>query len=59
MNDYVPVGVFWISLALINAGLAEQKGRSKWNWFLLSVVFGPIATAAVVLYGPPEPHQCR
>ena len=32
------------TLALINAGLAEQKGRSRLIWFLVSLIAGPLAT---------------
>lgn len=41
--------VGWGTLALINAGLAQGKNRSGLLWFLLSLVFGPFATLAVVL----------
>lgn len=54
MNEYVPTGLFWLSLALINAGLAEQKSRSRLNWFLVSVLLGPIATFCIVAWDPPE-----
>ena len=37
------------TLALINAGLAEQKGRSRLVWFLVSLVLGPIATLLIVV----------
>ncbi|WP_283246005.1 hypothetical protein [Bacillus suaedae] len=29
---------------MINAGLAQGKNRTGFNWFLLSLVLGPIAT---------------
>lgn len=54
MTEFVPTGVFWFTLMLINAGLAEQKGRSRMNWFLLSVLLGPIATALIVVWEPPD-----
>ena len=38
----------WGTLSLINAGLAQGKGRSGLNWFLLSLLFGPLATFALV-----------
>ena len=44
-KEYV---VGWGTLALINAGLAQGKGRSGGNWFLLSLLLGPIATLAIV-----------
>lgn len=36
--------VGWGTLALINAGLAQAKNRTGLNWFLLSLVLGPVAT---------------
>ena len=41
--------VGWGTLALINAGLAEVKGRSRLAWFLGSLFVGPIATLLLVL----------
>ena len=38
-NQYV---VGWGTLALINAALAQGKNRTGLNWFLLSLVLGPI-----------------
>lgn len=51
LNIHSPGGysVGWLTLSLINAGLAEAKGRSRWNWWLLSLFFGPIATFYVVI----------
>jgi hypothetical protein len=40
----------WLALALVNAGLAEQKNRSRWTWFLVSLVLGPIATLFIVTW---------
>jgi hypothetical protein len=44
--------VGWFTLALINAGLAQGKGRSGLNWWLVSVLLGPIATFLVVIQDP-------
>lgn len=41
--------VGWGTLALINAGLAQGKGRSGLVWFLLSLLLGPIATFFIVI----------
>jgi hypothetical protein len=41
--------VGWGTLALINAGIAQGKNRSGLNWFLLSILFGPIATFFLVI----------
>jgi hypothetical protein len=45
--------VGWFTLALINAGLAQSKGRSGGAWFLASLFLGPIATLLVVVSGRP------
>ena len=54
MSEYVPSSMFWFTLALVNAGLAEQKGRGRLNWFLLSVILGPFATFYIVATSRPE-----
>ncbi|MBL9079960.1 MAG: hypothetical protein JNL08_20870 [Planctomycetes bacterium] len=38
----------WGTLSLVNAGIAQGKGRSGLNWFLLSLLGGPVATFALV-----------
>ncbi|MDO5736803.1 MAG: hypothetical protein Q4P15_10045 [Propionibacteriaceae bacterium] len=43
----------WFVLSLINAGLAEQKNRSRLNWFLISLLIGPFATFLIVVMRPP------
>lgn len=54
INSWLTSGGGWFTLALVNAGLAEQKNRSRWNWFLVSLLLGPIATFLVVVWAPPE-----
>ncbi|AMM18865.1 hypothetical protein AX769_00315 [Frondihabitans sp. PAMC 28766] len=46
----------WLTLALVNAGLAESKGRSRLTWFLVSIVLGPFATLLIVTWPRPEPR---
>lgn len=41
--------VGWGTLTLINAGLAQSKGRSGFLWWLFSVFFGPVATFLIVV----------
>lgn len=48
MNNVNEYAVGWGTLALLNAGLAQSKNRSGLNWFLLSLLFGPIATFLLV-----------
>lgn len=47
MHDYA---VGWGTLALINAGIAQSKTRSGLNWFLISLLIGPIATFILVAF---------
>ncbi len=44
--------VGWFTLALINAGLAQGKGRSGLGWWFASLFLGPIATLLIVLLEP-------
>lgn len=50
--------VGWGTLALINAGLAQAKGRSGLAWFFGSLLLGPVATLLIVALDrvpPPAP----
>lgn len=44
--------VGWGTLSLINAGLAQSKGRSGLIWWLLSLLLGPVATFLIVVLEP-------
>jgi hypothetical protein len=46
-HDYA---VGWLTLALLNAGLAQGKNRSGLAWFLISLFTGPIATFILVAF---------
>ncbi|WP_185972357.1 hypothetical protein [Georgenia yuyongxinii] len=46
MDQYA---VGWGTLTLINAGLAQAKGRSGLGWWLGSLLLGPVATLLIVL----------
>jgi hypothetical protein len=41
--------VGWGTLALINAGLAQGKGRTGLLWFFISLFLGPVATFLLVI----------
>lgn len=41
--------VGWFTLSLINAGLAQSKGRSGLLWWVASLFFGPLATFLIVV----------
>ena len=53
MDNSYAVG--WGSLALINANLAQLKGRSGLAWFLGSLLGGPIVTFILAIIGRHTP----
>jgi len=62
MNETTTVisdnSAWWFALTIVNAGLAESKGRRRWIWFVLSLFLGPLATALIVVWprvGPATP----
>jgi hypothetical protein len=54
VHEYSGYGVGWFTLALINAGLAQAKDRSGLNWWLISLLLGPIATFLIVVLDRPK-----
>ncbi len=52
MNGSTQYVVGWGTLSLINAGLAQSKGRSGLAWWLVSLLLGPIATFLIVILDP-------
>lgn len=42
--------VGWGTLSLINAGLAQSKNHSGLAWWLVSLLFGPVATFIIVVF---------
>jgi hypothetical protein len=48
--------VGWFTLALINSGLAQSKGRSGLAWWVVSLLLGPIATLLIVVMDPVKPQ---
>jgi hypothetical protein len=51
--------VGWFTLSLINAGLAQGKGRSGLAWWLVSLFLGPVATFLIVVLDPVQPGAAR
>ena len=49
MNQPTEFVAGWGTLSLINAGLAQSKGRSGLLWWLFSLLLGPIATFLIVV----------
>ena len=52
MPEHTDFFVGWGTLSLINAGLAQAKGRSGLLWWVASVFFGPVATFLIVVVEP-------
>ncbi len=55
VNHSGSYAVGWFTLSLINAGLAQTKGRNGVNWWLASLFFGPICTFLIVVLDPVKP----
>ena len=49
MQENAQYFVGWGTLTLINAGLAQAKGRCGLLWWLVSLFLGPIATFLIVV----------
>ena len=50
VHGYVSTGAAWLTLSMVNAGLAQGKNRSGWNWFVISLLLGPVATFLIVTW---------
>lgn len=55
MNENHQYFIGWGTLSLINAGLAQSKGRSGLLWWLISIVLGPVATLLIVVLPKESP----
>ena len=49
MHEHTDFFVGWGTLSLINAGLAQSKGRSGLLWCIASLFIGPLATLLIVV----------
>jgi len=56
-NEFRGYAVGWLTLALINAGLAQSKNRSGLGWWLASLFIGPIATFVIVVLDKLAPRD--
>jgi len=57
MHEPASSFVGWGTLSLINAGLAQSKGRTGFLWWLISLVLGPLATFLIVILPPVRTQQ--
>jgi type IV secretory pathway VirB2 component (pilin) len=55
--EATPFFVGWGTLSLVNAGLAQSKGRSGLLWWLASLFLGPVATFLIVVSDPVSPKS--
>jgi hypothetical protein len=56
-DQYVSFSAAWFTLSLINAGLAQGKGRSGLRWWLGSLFMGPFATLLIVAWPAVQPGE--
>ena len=49
MQEQAQYAIGWGTLSLLNAGLAQSKGRSGLLWWIASLFFGPLATFLIVV----------
>lgn len=54
-ESLIPVIIIWFLLAVACEQVAKYRGRSRWGWFLFSLLF-PLALVVVLLY-PPKPRD--
>jgi hypothetical protein len=59
MNESSSYAVGWGALALINANLAQLKGRSGLGWFFGSLLGGPIVTFLLAVLGSRAASDAR
>ena len=55
MTNTSEYAVGWFTLTLINAGLAQSKGRSGLGWWFGSLFLGPLCTFLIVILDPVRP----
>jgi hypothetical protein len=56
-DQYVSFSAAWFTLSLINAGLAQSKGRRGLQWWLGSLFIGPFATLLIVAWPAVQPGE--
>ncbi|PYD02308.1 hypothetical protein [Microbacterium sp.] len=47
-------GTVWFSIALVISALAGMQGRTKLGWFVLGMIFGPLALLLLVFLIQPS-----
>ncbi|MBT1623885.1 MULTISPECIES: hypothetical protein [Curtobacterium] len=47
----------WLSVAMLAGGYARTRNRSAWTWFLLTLLFGPLAVLLLVTWPARPPGR--
>lgn len=48
--DNSAVAFVWLTVAILAGGYARTRNRSAWTWFLLTLLFGPLAEFLLVTW---------
>lgn len=55
--DWALTGGSWLAIVSLNAAVAGALGRSRLNWFIISIFLGPIASFLLACFGRSEAHE--
>ncbi len=47
----------WLSVAMLAGGFARTRNRSAWTWFVLTLLFGPLAVLLLVTWPARPPSR--
>ena len=48
------ISAMWVTMALLAGGYARTRNRSALAWFVLTVIFGPLAVFFLVVMAPAD-----
>ena len=55
--DWALTGGSWLAIVSLNGAVAAALGRSRLNWFIISIFLGPIASFLLMCFGRSEAHE--
>ncbi|PSL36921.1 hypothetical protein CLV49_0523 [Labedella gwakjiensis] len=55
--DWALTGGSWLAIVSLNAAVAGALGRSRLNWFIISIFLAPIASFLLMCFGRSEAHE--
>ncbi len=59
MGTEFALALAWISVAMLAAGFAGERGRSRWNWFWICLLLGPIGVFILISWPRREDAASR